>query len=224
MRAVSIIFHGIGTPGRVLEPGEAPYWISVEKFERVLDRITALPVPSDLHITFDDGNLSDHDVAFPRLRDRGLAADIFVLTGRIGAAGSLGRDHIQRMQNAGFGIGSHGIAHQNWARLGGDDLAEELVTSYAVLQEICAAPPCGAAIPFGSYDSRVINALRQAGYVCAWSSDRGTYDRGSFLRARTSIRADTTDADLTDILAGHLSPAAWARRAIGMARKRLLSG
>ncbi|MBC7739738.1 MAG: hypothetical protein H7245_21585 [Candidatus Saccharibacteria bacterium] len=56
-RQIGIIFHGIGEPSRTLEPGEAPYWITVAAFDALLDRIKAHPEPDRFRLTFDGGNL-----------------------------------------------------------------------------------------------------------------------------------------------------------------------
>ncbi len=88
-RAIGLNFHGVGTPARKMETGEAPYWLSKAQFIDTLDRIAAAPNPGAYVITFDDGNISDHEIALPALVDHGLQATFFVLTGRIGMAGSL---------------------------------------------------------------------------------------------------------------------------------------
>jgi peptidoglycan/xylan/chitin deacetylase (PgdA/CDA1 family) len=224
MRQVAIIFHGIGSPGRALEPGEAAYWISIARFEAVLDRIMALPDPGSVTITFDDGNLSDHDVALPRLRDRGLTAEVFALSGRIGLPGSLGPDHLHALQAAGIGIGSHGVAHRNWRRISPSDLADELSRSRDDLSAICGTQVISAAIPFGSYNAAVLTALRTSGYTAVWTSDRGPHDPRATLRPRTSIRADTSEDQLSNILSGRMATAARLRRALGMARRRMFAG
>ena len=54
------------TPKRPLEPGEAVFWLSRERFCRALDRIVEMG-PAAPQITFDDGNASDLDVAAPLL-------------------------------------------------------------------------------------------------------------------------------------------------------------
>ena len=113
-------FHGIGAPGRTPEPGEADYWIGVDRFHGVLDRIATHANHEQLAITFDDGNISDLVIAAPGLQQRGLKAEFFVLTGRIGKPGSLGAEDIRELMRAGMRIGSHGVAHKDWARLLGE--------------------------------------------------------------------------------------------------------
>ncbi len=215
-----INFHGIGDPGRTLEPGEAPYWLSQEQFEHVLDQIAATPDPAAIQITFDDGNLSDHDIALPALINRGLRARFFVLTGRLGQAGSLHKAHLHSLQDAGMQIGSHGIDHVSWPTLDDAALRQELETSRTQLEEICGRSITEAGIPFGRYDARVLRALRASGYTTAWSSDGGQWRQGAFLRPRTSLRGDMSSAEMRAILSGHMPALRRLRRAIGMTRRR----
>lgn len=213
-------FHGIGTPARAFDPGEADYWIGVERFRSVLDRIAGHPDQEHLSITFDDGNISDLTIAAPELQRRGLTAKFFVLTGRIGENGSLGSGDVRTLMSGGMGIGSHGIAHRDWASLSTIDLDDELSRSKSMLEEICGEPVRSAAIPFGRYNATVLAALRTAGYAAAYSSDGGCMDTAAFVRPRTSIRHDMTDLALDRILSGQLRPARRLRRTISMSVKR----
>jgi peptidoglycan/xylan/chitin deacetylase (PgdA/CDA1 family) len=216
----SVNFHGIGDPGRSLEPGEAPYWLSREQFEYVLDQVAAMPDPAAVAITFDDGNLSDHDIALPALIDRGLHARFFVLTGRLGQTGSLHKKHLHNLQSAGMLIGSHGIDHVSWPTLNDAMLRQELETSRAQLEDICGRSITEAGIPFGRYDARVLRALRASGYTTAWSSDGGQWRQGTFLRPRTSLRGDMSPDEMQAVLSGHMPALRRLRRAVGMTRRR----
>ena len=70
-------FHGIGGASREFEQGEQPYWLEVDAFTKILDVVAQ--APSQVMITFDDGNASDVLIAAPELRKRGLKAHFFVL-------------------------------------------------------------------------------------------------------------------------------------------------
>jgi peptidoglycan/xylan/chitin deacetylase (PgdA/CDA1 family) len=218
--ALGLIFHGIGTPGRDLEPGEARYWLDTARFDEILDRIAASGQKDRIRISFDDGNLSDHEIALPRLLARGLRADFFVLSGRIGRPGSLTAEQLRALLAVGMRVGSHGTTHRDWRRLAPAALARELGESRDALQALCGQPIAAAGIPFGSYDGSVLRAIRQAGYLCAYSSDRGWMNEDRFLRPRTSLREDMTDTEVTAVLAGTMGPLARLRRAVGMARRR----
>lgn len=219
---IGLNFHGIGMPQRDLEDGEAPYWLSERQFADILDRVAAAPNPSGFVLTFDDGNLSDYEIALPALRERDLSATFFVLTGRLGQPGSLTHDHVTALVAGGMGIGSHGVAHVAWSGLDAAALDRELSQSRRALEDICGHPVTKAGIPFGQYNARVLRALRQKGYEMAFSSDMGQMGDDAFLRPRTSLRGDMVQAEVEAILAGHLSPGKRVRRAIGMMRKKLL--
>lgn len=218
---VGLIFHGIGTPARTLEPGEAPYWISKDHFTSVLDQICALPDPDRIRISFDDGNLSDLAIGLPLLLERGLRADFFVLTGRIGKPGSLDIGDILELQAAGMEIGSHGINHLKWSSLDENTLRAEVAQSRQTLQSICAKPLLSAAIPFGTYNARVLRALRVAGYTTVYSSDGGTMKPRAFLCPRSSVRTEMTPSVTHDILVAKTGLRRHIRRTIAITRKRL---
>ncbi|WP_417462992.1 polysaccharide deacetylase family protein [Kordiimonas sp.] len=220
IRRIGIIFHGIGTPERTLEPGEEPYWISIERFESMLDVIAE--DPERYRITFDDGNFSDHAIALPRLLARELQAEFFVLTGRINQPGSLGSREITELLAAGMGIGSHGVAHRDWRRLDKNALRVELEESKIVLEELCGELITKAGIPFGGWNASVLKALRQAGYESAWSSDGGCMRSDAFLRPRRSVRGDMDEKALEDLLSGRMSSVRRLRRGLRMALRRLI--
>ena len=215
-------FHGIGAPGRTLEPGEADYWISVDRFRNVLDRIVNHPNRDRLSITFDDSNISDLVIAAPELQRRGLGAEFFVLTGRIGKPGSLDVEDIRALMSAGMRIGSHGVDHRDWSSLSARELYDELNSSKAVLEGICGCSVRSAGIPFGRYNASVLGALRKAGYAAAYSSDGGSMMTSAFLRPRTSIRQDTTDLALDAILSGREPPWKRLRRLVSTKIRKLV--
>lgn len=204
-----INFHGIGTPSRSLEPGEDRYWLSVDRFIAVIDRIAARPSVQDICITFDDGNISDLEIAAPVLASRGLSAQFFVLAGRIGSWGSLGTTDIRSLLAMGMSIGSHGMDHVNWTRLGVEALDRELKHSMNILGDIIGDKVSAASIPFGRYNATVLRALRNAGYLHVYSSDNGATALDDFPRSRTSVTRTMSDRQIDDLLAGRMP--SWKR-------------
>ncbi|MCS3742970.1 peptidoglycan/xylan/chitin deacetylase (PgdA/CDA1 family) [Rhizobium sp. BK661] len=189
---------------RELEPGEADYWISRDRFVTILDRIASHPARERILITFDDGNASDLEIAAPELRQRGLYAEFFVLTGRIGKEGSLSADDIRTLFALDMRIGSHGVGHRDWTRLTTNDLVHELESSKAHLEQICGCPVNAASMPFGWYNSAVLQQIRSAGYRAAYSSGGGSAKVDGFLKPRNSIRSETADRWLDDVLSGQI--------------------
>ncbi|HWK68761.1 MAG TPA: polysaccharide deacetylase family protein [Rhizobiaceae bacterium] len=202
-------FHGVGTPGRDLDPGEDDYWISADRFRFVIERIAAHPDRDRMSITFDDGNISDYTTALPELERHGLTAEFFILTGRIGKAEWMTETNIRALRKMGMRIGSHGVDHQDWSVLSARELERELRGSKERLEDVCGEPVRSASIPFGRYNAGVLTALKRAGYTSVYSSEGGTAATSAFLKPRTSIRYRTTDAMLEWILSGRTP--AWRR-------------
>ncbi|MFD8531929.1 polysaccharide deacetylase family protein [Streptosporangium canum] len=184
---VNLTVHGIGPTSRELDPGEDATWVSVEQFERVLDAAVGR---QDVRITFDDGNASDVEIALPRLLDRGLTAEFFVLAGLLGEPGRLDADGVRELVAAGMRVGSHGWAHRDWRRLDGEQAEEEIADANRLLGELTGRPVSRVAIPFGSYDRRVLGRLRRAAVTRAYTSDGGRARPGSWLQPRNSLRHD----------------------------------
>jgi peptidoglycan/xylan/chitin deacetylase (PgdA/CDA1 family) len=200
MRAVTnLTVHGIGEPARELDPGEEETWVSVAQFERVMDAVAGRP---DVRITFDDGNVSDVRIALPRLVERGLRAEFFVLAGLLGEPGRLDSTGVRELLRAGMRIGSHGWAHRDWRTLDAGQAAEELSAAHHLLGQLTGEPVSRVAIPFGSYDRRVLSRLRRAGVTRAYTSDGGRARPDAWLQPRTSLKRDLDSGWTTRILAG----------------------
>jgi peptidoglycan/xylan/chitin deacetylase (PgdA/CDA1 family) len=184
---VNLTVHGIGPVTRTLEPGEDRTWVSVTQFEQVLDAAVGRP---DVRITFDDGNASDLEIALPRLLERELKAEFFVLAGRLGEKGKLDAGGVRELEKAGMLVGSHGWAHRDWRRIDETQAAQEFTGAHRVLAELTGHPISRVAIPFGSYDRRVLKRVRQAHVARAYNSDGGRVNPTSWLQARNSLRHD----------------------------------
>ncbi len=220
MRRIILNFHGLGTPARTLEPGEAAYWVSGDFFAQTLDLAVRLKDRVETHVTFDDGNLSDLEIAAPVLARHDRQAQFFVLSDRIGQAGSLSADDIRELLAAGHGIGSHGANHVDWKALDGAGQAREMDGARDVIAGVTGRPVTAAAIPFGRYDAGVLCALEDREYAYVYSSDGGAWRNDRAPIPRTSPRADMTLADIEAILLGRESPVKRIRRHLARAVKR----
>lgn len=217
-RLLNLTFHGIGTPARELEPGEADVWVSHERFEAVLDRAAAL---GGVRITFDDGNQSDLEHALPALSRRSLTATFFVVAGRLGEPEFLDGDDVRELRDAGMTIGCHGMHHRPWRTLDDAELERELVDARGMLQEVVGGPVTQAACPFGSYNRRVLRALRRSGYAEVHTSDRGLARPADWMQARNTVHWDDDERMLDRILAAHGSRSRALRHRARLVAKRL---
>jgi peptidoglycan/xylan/chitin deacetylase (PgdA/CDA1 family) len=182
-----VTFHGIGTPARTLDAGEAPYWVEAPVLAAAID----LAANGRLEITFDDGNDSDARIALPMLQRAGVTATFFVLAGRLDKPGSLSRTQLQELARAGMAIGSHGHDHVNWTRADDTVLRRELWDSRAAIEDCLGAPVDSVSVPFGAFDARVLRLVAQAGYRHVHTSSGTLAPRQGWLVPRHTIRQDT---------------------------------
>jgi peptidoglycan/xylan/chitin deacetylase (PgdA/CDA1 family) len=183
---INLTFHGIGTPGRSLEPGEDRCWIERDPFLAILDMVQDR---RDVAVSFDDGNASDLEIALPALAERGMKASFFVVAGRLGEPGSVDVDGVRALADHDMTIGTHGMSHRSWRGLSEDDIRIELVDARAAIIDACGATVDTAALPLGQYDRHVLAALRQFGYRTVYSSDGRRAHAGAWLQPRYTVRA-----------------------------------
>ncbi|MFI5605891.1 polysaccharide deacetylase family protein [Amycolatopsis sp. NPDC051903] len=196
---VNFAVHGIGRPQRALDPGEDERWITVDQFDTLLDLVGTRP---DVRLTFDDGNVSDVEVALPRLVARGLRGEFFPLAGRVGSRGFVDRSGLRDLVAAGMDVGSHG-----WDRFGAERFFEERVlrreldVAPRVLGELSGRPVCRYALPQGRVDRRVLGHLKAAGATRVYAGDRRPTRGGEWLQHRVEVRHDFDQAWAEDALA-----------------------
>lgn len=188
----NLCFHGIGTPRRALELDEELYWVGVGQFEEMLAVVRRHPF---IRVTFDDGNASDIEHALPALRRHGLTATFFVCAGRLDRAGSLSSAGVRELVRSGMTIGSHGLAHRPWRMVDDEDLRAEMNAS-RIIAHVSRAPVREAACPFGSYDRRVLGALRRHGFSRVYTVDEGHARPNAWLQTRYAVRSSDSPADI----------------------------
>jgi peptidoglycan/xylan/chitin deacetylase (PgdA/CDA1 family) len=215
---VILTVHGIGPPARPLDPGEDRTWVTIEQFEQVLNAVVGR---TDVRLTFDDGNASDIEIGLPRLLERGLSAEFFVLAGRLSEQGRLAASDVRHLHESGMRVGSHGWAHRDWRRIDPDLHAQEFRDARRVLGKLTGHEVSRVSIPFGSYDRHVLRHLRRTGITCAFTSDGGRALPDSWLQPRNSLHADLSPEWVRGVLDGRPSPTVRARRVVARAFKRV---
>ena len=124
-------------------------------------------------LTFDDGGLDNYEVAFPILVERGLVGTFFVITKTVGSEGQMTWEQLRLMAEAGMSIQSHSYSHPGLPGASDDRLRSELVDSRSSIGEQIGQPAYALSYPAGSYDERVVEATKAAGYVMAVATDEG---------------------------------------------------
>lgn len=116
-------------------------------------------------ITFDDGDVSNVEVALPMLLERGMTAEFFITSDFIGQAGMLSAEGVRALSAAGMGVGSHGRSHAFLEDVSPDELYAELHESRQALQGITGQAITSLALPGGRGGERERRVATALGYV-----------------------------------------------------------
>ncbi|MDB5641359.1 MAG: polysaccharide deacetylase/methyltransferase/glycosyltransferase protein, partial [Hyphomicrobiales bacterium] len=196
---------------------------TIESFKRQLDVLKQLGVQSissdqlvdatsrrslpdrPVLISFDDGYLDFAAQAFPALHERGLTAEVFLVTNLVGQTSSwdsriskpaplMDWSQIRDLHQKGVRFGSHLASHAPVTHLTSAELLHEAFASRQAIEGQLGCPVTSAALPFGLYDDRVMPVLRQSGYRIAFSTVPGLAATGlECLRLpRLNVGSDMT--------------------------------
>lgn len=192
-----LCLHGVGESGRDYEPDEERYWINPAQLDELIALKCELQPLVNIALTFDDSNASDHDVVADRLAAAGLRAWFFVLADKLGSRSYMDAAQVRALAAAGHTIGTHGLRHVDWRQVAEAELQAEIHGSRAKLEQAVGVAIEHLAIPFGSYDRRVLSALSGAGYTRHYSCDGGPrLASTSWLVPRMTIERTHTPAYL----------------------------
>jgi peptidoglycan/xylan/chitin deacetylase (PgdA/CDA1 family) len=143
------------------------------------DLLATPPRPADPRVvlTFDDGYDGVRTAALPLLRERGFAATVFVVSGKLGGTNDwdsetpsealLSESGLREIAGAGLEIGSHGATHRALTELPDDTLDAETRGSREQLEAVIGAPVVSFCYPYGACDDRAEAAVRSAGFRAA---------------------------------------------------------
>lgn len=186
-----------------LRKGGSPYSyvVGADAFARHLELFTRLRQPGDPvllpEITFDDGHLSNLELAAPALASHGLIARFFITAGWTGTRpGYMGWPELRQLQQSGQQIGAHGWSHTLLTHCSESDLRKELSEPRLTLEDKLGIPITTMSLPGGRYNRRVLAACAEAGYTQVYSSIpkiSSSTAPGSLL-GRLNIRGDMRDA------------------------------
>jgi peptidoglycan/xylan/chitin deacetylase (PgdA/CDA1 family) len=156
-------------------PSHYSYVTGTEMFARHVDLYARLRQERRLvrwpEITFDDGHISNLELAAPILESRGIAAQFFITVGWTGAKpGYMGWNELRSLHAAGHFIGAHGWTHTLLTHCSERELWTELNAARATLEDKLGASITTMSLPGGRYNQRVLSACKQAGYTTIYTS------------------------------------------------------
>jgi peptidoglycan/xylan/chitin deacetylase (PgdA/CDA1 family) len=171
-------------------------------------------------ITLDDGYRDNFEHAFPILQRHGASATIFLVKDTVDSPRHLTWEQILTMRPAGVRYGSHTVSHADLPSLEDGALDFELKESKSFLERGLREVVSSLAYPAGKFDDRVVDHVRQAGYLTAWMKGGGPVRPGDdpFRLPRVRVHGRT---DIRDFRR-KVSSGVWAMR-IEAARRKVNS-
>jgi peptidoglycan/xylan/chitin deacetylase (PgdA/CDA1 family) len=153
-------------------------------------------------ITFDDGHISNHDLAAPLLASRGMTGHFFITVGWTGAkSGYMGWNELRALHAAGHSIGGHGWSHKLLTHCTDREMETELVQSRKTLEDRLGAPVTTMSLPGGRANARVLAACATAGYLRVFTSVPSAVTApDSFTAGRLNILGDMQPEWLAKVL------------------------
>ncbi|WP_110953439.1 polysaccharide deacetylase family protein [Anaerosinus massiliensis] len=130
--------------------------------------------PNPILITFDDGYKDNFQVAYPILQKYDFTATIFLISDFVGTYDRyLTWNQVKEMSANGFSFQSHTLSHIPLTQCSDTELQNQLAKSKEALEWHLSKKIEYIAYPCGSYDQRVIDAVKQAGYRGAFTINLG---------------------------------------------------
>lgn len=178
MRAI-LTYHSVDSSGSPIsiDAGVLRHhleWLASGRVRVVgVDQLLSLPPESSaVALTFDDGFANFATEAAPLLREYGLPATLFVVTGHVGRDNRWGGrgdpgvpvlplldwDDLGRLSEAGITLGAHTRTHPRLTRLDSPMLEQELADAADEIERRLGEAPEGLAYPYGVVDDRVARA------------------------------------------------------------------
>ncbi|MBO5364398.1 MAG: polysaccharide deacetylase family protein [Clostridia bacterium] len=156
-------------------------------YEYILDKDGSVTLPENpIIVTFDDGYLSNYEIAFPILKELEIPATIFVVTDTVGAMAGEGKvnyshftwEQAREMEESGLiEIHSHTASHKELAALPANELVLQLRKSKYAIEKNLGHECDMIAFPYGSYNDAVTAASHRAGYqLQVWVDNKTTED------------------------------------------------
>lgn len=183
--------------------------VSVDTFSKIIDFIGnrwAVFAPDGLGdnakwmLTFDDGYLSDYDIVFPLLVERGIKATFFLITSKIGTPGHISWSQVDEMHRYGMCIGSHSVSHRRLSTLSIKDAEIELYESKQQLESFLGAPVDAFSYPFGDSSSRLHQLGLSMGYRYLCTSMHGVVNAAEYIIPRNSIYSTMVWKDIVGVM------------------------
>lgn len=138
--------------------------------------------PRTVALTFDDGYADNADVAVPLLEQHGFPGTIFLVSSRLGGVNDwttepalagralLSAGQAAALRSRGIDFGVHTCTHPDLTAAG-VPVTQEVTSSRRDLEDALGEPAPTFAYPYGRVDDRAVEAVREAGFESACTTD-----------------------------------------------------
>ncbi|WP_088186318.1 polysaccharide deacetylase family protein [Desulfosporosinus sp. FKA] len=127
-------------------------------------------------ITFDDGYEDNYQTAYPLLKEYGYTATVFMISSYINEKGFLTWPQLKELAVNGWDIADHTRNHSCLTKLSPLKVLGELESSKKDLEKGLGHSVDYFAYPYGDLDNAVVQAVKKAGYLMAFTTLRGWAD------------------------------------------------
>lgn len=115
-------------------------------------------------LTFDDGQRSDFEIAYPILKEKGIPAAFFPIVNELEKENKMTWNELKKLAEDGFEIGSHGLSHKNLLSLKKEEIHAEISLSKRILEEKLRKSVQILAFPYGNYNKTCLQIAKENGY------------------------------------------------------------
>lgn len=187
-----LLYHRIGE-----SPINSQYYVPPEKFEQQMKLLhdweyTVIPIellveaikegtnlpPRPIIITFDDGDISVYETAFPIMHKYGLTGVVYIVGNYMNTDGYMSADQIKELVAAGWEVGSHSMNHRDLRKIELYFQRIEVVESRKLIREATGSSVDTFAYPFGFMGDTAGKLVHAAGYSAAmglgFTNDQGS--------------------------------------------------
>lgn len=189
--SVVLMYHALyrGNDTSLIDDEDLPYAISEATFIAQMDLLVSRQVglfdgveTPEIVITFDDGHVSNLDIAVSALVERQLCAYFFITTDFIGKrAGFMDSNQLRILsETPGMVLGSHGKTHTFFDDLTATDSVHELVHSRELVESITGRHCQSISFPGGRYSAQTLMQMKTSGYVQWFDSSVATVSSTEF--------------------------------------------
>ena len=201
-----------------VDPNESKFSVQKNAFIQQLDLLKRLELPIislkqlkspennskiSIILTFDDGNNSDYEIAYPILKERNITATFFPVISTIGTKNHITWEQLNQLSENGFTIGSHTVSHLDLTKSNQKDIEIELCESKNILEETLSTEIESLAFPFGKSTPSIELIARELGYKNALSTKGGTSSQNDFVLHRWNIKSTTSILEFESIIRGN---------------------